>query len=133
MRLHKEYTYLFHDIDRHGVRTNHTSQMLVNDFTALIRFKPDLDSIYELLEDRKEDPFYNTTVYVKQCIFGKNGKHCGLFLTTFIDETNLVKHHLEYEWWENPNWDKDPDPSKDTVAKASLMVEHEFDGTYNVI
>ena len=91
MRLHKDYTYLFHDIDRHGVRQNHTHQMLVNDFTALIRFKPDLDNIYELLEDRKDDPFYNTTVYVKQCIFGKNGKHCGLFLTTFIDETNLVK------------------------------------------
>ena len=53
MKLHKEYTYLFHDIDRHGVRKNHTSPMLLNDFTSLVRFKPDLDLIFELLEERK--------------------------------------------------------------------------------
>tara|TARA_R110001592_G_scaffold12579_7_gene59664 strand:+ start:506 stop:1297 length:792 start_codon:yes stop_codon:yes gene_type:complete len=132
MRLHKEYTYLFHDIDRHGVRINHTSGMLLNDFTALIRFKPDLDQIFELLEERKDDPEYSSAVYVKQCLFGKNGKHTGLFLTTFIDETNLVKHFIEYEWWQNPNWAEDPDPSKDEVKKASVNVEPELDGWYDV-
>ena len=133
MYLNRDHTYLFHDIDRHGVRKNHTSGMLLNDFTALIRFKPDLDHIYELLEERKDDPFFNQTVYVKQCLFGKNGKHTGLFLTTFIDETNLVKHFIEYEWWQNPNWDNDPDPSKDEVKKATVPVQPEFDGWYDVV
>jgi hypothetical protein len=133
MYLNRDHTYLFHDIDRHGVRKNHTSGMLLNDFTALIRFKPDLNHIYELLEERKDDPFFNKTVYVKQCLFGKNGKHTGLFLTTFIDETNLVKHFIEYEWWQNPNWDNDPDPSKDEVKKATVPVQPEFDGWYDVV
>ena len=133
MKLHKEYTYLFHDIDRHGVRKNHTSPMLLNDFTSLVRFKPDLDLIFELLEERKLDPYFTPTVYVKQCIFGKNGKHTGLFLTSFIDETNIVKHFIEYEWWQNPNWENDPDPSKDEVKKAKVEVQPEYDGWYEVI
>lgn len=134
MRLDKDYTYLFHDIDRHGVRQNHTAGMLLNQFTHLTSFKPDTDYIYETLAERKNiEPWKSGTVYLKQCIYGKNGKHTGLFITSFVTETNLIEHFIEYEWWQNPNWKINQDPAEDEVRSCKVKVDPEFDQPYKVV
>ena len=90
MYFDKHNTYLFHNIDRHGLIINKVQDMMFWKFTMLVEIVPDLQHIKEKL--KTEDNF-------QQCIIGKNGKHTGLFLCAYvIDET--IHFNLEYQWWE---------------------------------
>lgn len=124
MRLHKDNVYLFHDVDKHGTIVNQTSGMFVEDFTLLTRVEPDFQYINGVLKHRQESPDY-PNAYLKQCIVGKNGKHTGLFLTSFINDNGQVQHMFEYEWWQNPRWEETKDSSLDEVKSISISVNAE--------
>lgn len=132
MRVDKQKTYLFHDVDRHGTVKNPVSGMLVNEFTVMIRFKPDIDSINEVLNKRKNNPRFET-VYHKTCVLGKNGKHTGIFFTSFINNEGKVIHSVEYEWWQNPNWEKNKNPEEDEVKSLKVFVDPTVDEYYDVV
>jgi len=67
MRVDFDKTFLFHDIDRHGTVKNAISGLLVDDFTMMISFLPDWDSIDRVLERRKNNPKFDVT-YHQTCI-----------------------------------------------------------------
>lgn len=90
MFLSKDNTYLFHNIDRHGLIVNKVQDMLFWKFTLLVEIKPDFNYIKEKL--KHVDNF-------QQCIIGKNGKHTGLFLCAYIIDGS-IHCNLEYQWWE---------------------------------
>lgn len=131
MRVDKEKSYLFHDVDRHGTVKNPVKDMLVNEFTLMLRFTPDFDSINEVLNRRKDNPKYDT-VYHKTCVIGKNGKHTGIFFTSFIDQTGKTHHSVEYEWWQNPLWEKNQNPDEDEVKSLKVYVNIEENNTFDV-
>lgn len=133
MKLNKENSYLFYDIDRHGTIHNQASGMLVNEFTMMIRFKPDLTDIIDVLEKRKNHPSFKDCVYHKQCIIGKNGKHQGLFFTSLIDSLGKIVHCIEYEWWQNPLWEKNKNSDDDVVQAIKFYVNPENDEYYDVV
>lgn len=139
MRLDKDTTFLFHDIDRHGVQKNYPSGMLVNDFTLMMRIKPDLKEINKVIKRRRQNPdshkHYSMpgTVYHKQCIFGKNGKHTGLFFATFLDEKQNLVHSIEYEWWQNPNWEINQNEEEDEMKAVKIFIERSPDRYFDII
>lgn len=132
MRLDTHKTFLFHDVDRHGTVKNPVSGMLVGDFTIMIRFSPDLNSIKEVLERRKDNPKYDT-VYHKTCVLGKNGKHTGVFFTSYINGVGELVHSVEYEWWQNPLWEKNQNPEEDEVKSLKIFVDPNTVSTFDVI
>jgi len=133
MRLDKENSYLFYDIDRHGTIYNQASGMLVNEFTMMLRFKPDVEDITNVLERRKDHPSFKDCVYHKQCIIGKNGKHQGLFFTSLIDSRGEIVHCIEYEWWQNVLWEQNQNPDDDTVQAIKFYVDPHEDEYYDVV
>jgi hypothetical protein len=131
MRVDFDKTYLFHDIDRHGTVKNTISGLLVDDFTMMISFLPDWDSIDKVLERRKSNPKYDV-VYHQSCIIGKNGKHTGLFFTSHINQQGDTNHLIEYEWWQNPKWEQNRDSNEDEVQTLKIYIEKQ-DTPYEVI
>ena len=122
MRVDFDKTYLFHDIDRHGTVKNTISGLLVDDFTMMISFLPDWESIDRILERRKNNPKFDT-VYHQTCVIGKNGKHTGLFFTSHINQEGDTQHLIEYEWWQNPKWEQNRDSNEDEVQTLKIYVE----------
>ena len=90
MYFDKHNTYLFHNIDRHGLIINKVQDMMFWKFTLLLEIKPDLNYIKEKLK---------TVGNFQQCVIGKNGKHTGLFLCAYNIDGN-IHFNLEYQWWE---------------------------------
>lgn len=133
MRLDKEHSYIFHDIDRHGVFTNNVKSMFVNDFTLLARFEPDYEYINKVLEERKNNPKFKDSVYNKQCIIGKNGKHIGLFFTSLIDDSGDIVYNVEYEWWQNPNIIGEQKPEEDECVAVRFWLGKEPIKTFDVV
>ena len=132
MRLDLDNSYLFHDIDKHGTIINGSKQMLVNDTTMLVRFKPDLDHIDKIIKSIEDDPNFSTP-YVKQCIVGKNGKHTGLFFTTFVNYQGNKVYSVEYEWWQNPNWEETKNPDLDEVKAVKVFVNPLETNSFDVV
>lgn len=132
MRLDLENSYLFHDIDKHGTIINGSKQMLVNDTTMLVRFQPDLEHIDNIISSILEDPKFPTP-YVKQCIIGKNGKHTGLFFTTFVNYEGDKVYSVEYEWWQNPKWEENKNPAEDEVKAVKVFVNPHTNPTFDVV
>jgi hypothetical protein len=132
MRLEKDNVYLFHDVDKHGTIVNQTSGMFVEDFTLLTRVKPDFEHINSVLRYRQDSPDY-PNAYLKQCIVGKNGKHTGLFLTSFINYNGDIQHMFEYEWWQNPRWEETKDSSLDEVKNISILVDTELETSFDIV
>lgn len=123
MKIDKNNTFLFHNVDRHGLIFNHVRDMIVGEFTLLIEFKPDIEHIREKL---------NTEPNYQQCIVGKNGKHTGLFICAYdIDgEPHL---NLEYQWWQNPLWEQNQNPEEDEFKNVIVPIKVDVDSTYRVI
>lgn len=132
MRVDKQKTYLFHDVDRHGTVKNPVSGMLVNEFTIMMRFTPDFNSINEVLERRKANPKFDT-VYHKTCVLGKNGKHTGIFYTSYINDIGETIHSVEYEWWQNPLWEKNQNQEEDEVKSLKIFVDPNVNSTFDVV
>lgn len=132
MRLDLDNSYLFHDIDKHGTIINGSKQMLVNDTTMLVRFQPDLEHIDAVIEKITGDPKFPTP-YVKQCIVGKNGKHTGLFFTTFVNFEGEKIYSVEYEWWQNPNWEQNKNPAEDEVKAVKVFVTPNETPSFDVV
>lgn len=121
MKLNRDNTYLFYDIDRHGTIFNQAPQMLVNEFTLLCRFYPDFDHLENKFKELKEKhPDRNP--YVKQCIVAKNGKHMGLFFTSYYDDHGNLLHCIEYEWWQNPLWEQNQSMDDDECKNVQIYL-----------
>lgn len=132
MKLDYDNTYLFYDIDRHGTIHNQAPNMLVNEFTLMCRFKPDMDYVHKKLDERqKENP--NQNPYVKQCIIGKNGKHMGLFFTSYYDDWGNLLHCVEYEWWQNPLWEQNQSESDDESKNIQIYINPDDYGKFDVV
>ena len=115
MRLDAQKSYVFIDGNKHGlIKWLPADCLLADEFTILARVSPDYDMMDEILKERP---------VVQQVILGKNGKHMGLCFVGYIDGDGVTRHKVSYEWWQNPNWDNDPDPSKDTALDTKIDFE----------
>jgi len=132
MILNKERSYIFYDIDRHGVYINPVSDMFGDKFTMLCRFTPDYDHIQKTLESRRDNSKFNR-VFHKQCIVGKNGKHTGLFFTSLIDDSGDIVHTVEYEWWQNPLWEQNQSEDDDECKAIRFPVDPYQTDTFEVV
>ena len=115
MRLDDKKSYVFIDGNKHGlIKWLPADCLLADEFTILARISPDYDKMDEVLKERP---------VVQQVILGQNVKHMGLYFVGYIDGDGVTRHKVSYEWWQNPNWDNDPDPSKDIAIDTKIDFE----------
>ena len=107
MKIDQDNTYLFLKGNKNKLIFNPPDDVVENDFTLLMRFKPDEKNWLEKIE---ETDFYT------QGLFSKNGKHIGLFFTAGKDETNQPLLKVSFEWWK-----KTKDPEVDEVTSVDIF------------
>ena len=112
MRLDDKRSFVFIDGNKHGlIKWLPADCLLADEFTVLARISPDYEKIDKLLDIRP---------VIQQVVLGKNGKHMGLCFVGYVDGDGVKRHKISYEWWQNPNWANDPDPSKDHALDTKI-------------
>ena len=98
MRLDYKKTLLVLNFDKHQILTNTSKELLVDNFTLLTTFSPDIKFINkEVAKLKKAHP--TTDAYVKMYVVAKSGQHQGLAFTAWQGDGDIV-YSVEYEWWE---------------------------------
>ena len=114
MRVDKETTYLFDPFNKYGIIKKPASKMFREDFTLALVIKPDYDLIETEL--KKEVIENEDTAYNNGCITGLNGKHLGVFLSSYFSQDNTLNHIIKFEWWETS-------PEGDIPKNISIRVD----------
>ena len=98
MRLDYKKTLLVLNFDKHQILTNTSKELLVDNFTLLTTFSPDIKYINkQVAKIKKAHP--TTPAYVKMYVVAKSGQHQGLAFTAWQGDGDIV-YSVEYEWWE---------------------------------
>jgi len=105
MRVDRDTTYIFDPFNKYGIIKKPASKMFRGDFTLALALKPE----YDLIENELKSELLETpdTAYNNGCITGLNGKHLGVFLSSYFSAGN-IKHDIKFEWWETTDTDDIP-------------------------
>ena len=117
MRLHKDNSFIFMHGNKHGlIKWESKNSLLADEFTILARITPDYDQLALELEQRP---------VIQQMVLGKNGKHMGLQVVGYLDDSGEQHTKIAYEWWENPTWEENPDPNNDAPRDVKIELGNE--------
>lgn len=118
MRVDKDTTYIFDPFNKYGIIKKPASKMFRGDFSLILAVKPDYIIVEkQLREELDKNP---DTAYNNGCITGLNGKHLGVFLSSYFNSDNEVQHDIKFEWWEST---KDGDLPKNISINVNSILD----------
>tara|TARA_E500000318_G_scaffold112057_1_gene133755 strand:+ start:11225 stop:11965 length:741 start_codon:yes stop_codon:yes gene_type:complete len=109
MYFNAKNTHLFQSGNKNNLVTNQPVDILQDNFTILVRFKPDVKKFREIMGTE--------STYLPSCLVGKNGMHAGLFFVSGYDNLKKFNAKVSFEWWEHCEKQK-----KDIVKYVQLPV-----------